>query len=58
MTIRSNGNSKIIGAAAAPMAALISMTCRPCDRLMRRMTTKITTMQVAVIGKMGVGGAP
>jgi len=59
MMMRSNGNSKIIGAARAPIAALPSATPQPSElALMRRMITKMTPTQLRVTGVMGsTGGA-
>jgi hypothetical protein len=58
MTMRSNGNSKIIGAAIAPTPALTSLTGQSCDRATMRMVAKITTTQAAVTGVMGSDGRP
>ena len=56
MTMRSKGNSKIIGAAAAPMAALPSLTGQSCDLARMRMVTKMVIAQAPVTGVMGCGG--
>jgi hypothetical protein len=56
MTMRSKGNSKIIGAAIAPTAALASLTGQSCDLATMRIATKMTTAQVPVTGVMGCGG--
>ncbi len=57
MTMRSNGNSKIIGAATAPIAALASAARQPRERPTIKITTKITATQTAVTGVMGSAGA-
>jgi len=56
MTMRSKGNSKTIGAAIAPTAALASLTGQPCDLATMRMVTKMITAQAPVTGRMGYGG--
>jgi hypothetical protein len=56
--MRSNGNSKIIGAAIAPTAPLASLTPRPDEpREAITITTKVTTTAVKVIGAMRSLGA-
>jgi hypothetical protein len=57
MTMRSNGNSKIIGAATAPIAALPSATRQPCELPTIKMMTKMTATHRAVTGVMGSAGA-
>jgi hypothetical protein len=56
MTMRSNGNSKIIGAARAPMAAPASLTGQSWELLMRTIMTKVAPTAVKVTGVMGSGG--
>ncbi|HEY2523151.1 MAG TPA: hypothetical protein VGJ19_23770 [Streptosporangiaceae bacterium] len=53
MTMKSNGNSKTIGAARAPMAAPVSRTGQPYERPSRTMTTKVTPTAVKVTGAIG-----
>jgi hypothetical protein len=64
ITMRSNGSSKIIGAAIAPMAPLSSLVLKRSlvpkpagPREMTVMTTKTTTTAEKVIGAMGSLGA-
>ena len=53
MTMKSNGNSKIIGAARAPMAAPASRIGQSYERPSTMMTTKVTATAVKVIGAIG-----
>jgi hypothetical protein len=55
--MRSNGSSKISGAAIAPMAALASLVPRGKPREMNMMTTKTTTTALKVTGATGLLGA-
>jgi hypothetical protein len=53
MTMKSNGNSKIIGAARAPMAAPASRIGQSYERPSTMMTTKMTATAVKVTGAIG-----
>ncbi len=53
MTMKSNGDSKIIGAARAPMAAPASRMGQSYERPSTMMTTKVTPTAVKVIGAIG-----
>jgi hypothetical protein len=55
MTMRSKGNSKIIGAASAAMTPLDSRTRNPCGVAMKTMTNR-TIAAVMVTSAMGSAG--
>ena len=55
ITMRSNGSSKIIGAAMAPTAALASLVHGRCVLLIR-MTAKTAAAPMKVTGVMGFAG--
>lgn len=56
MTMRSKGNSKIIGAAIAPMTALPSWAFWLSERPIYKMPKKSAIMHTTVTGKMGSDG--
>jgi hypothetical protein len=56
MTMRSKGNSKIIGAAIAPMKALPIRISSLSEPPINQMPRKRATMHAAVTGKTGCAG--
>ncbi len=54
--MRSNGSSKIIGAAIAPIAPLTSLVRKPSEPREMMMTTKTTTTADKVTGAMWSSG--
>jgi hypothetical protein len=55
-TVRSNGNSKIMGAAADPRKAFPRAIFSPWLRVMYIIAVKIITIKEYVNGAMGLGG--